>query len=164
MRVLIFWAVSGLLLGAMAAAQTPAGDAKPASAESKPATTDTLRHLEADFMKAAAERGADGYMSYYAEDVVEVPNGADAIHGKANIAKTMGFLNDKNNRLTWTPVDAGISSSGDLGWTSGTYEFHSVDKDGKPTVSHGKYTSIWKKQPDGNWKIVLDMGNASQLK
>jgi hypothetical protein len=75
------------------------GDPKPTVADAKPATTDTLRQLEADFMNAAAERGADGYMSYYAEDAIEVPNGADAIHGKANIAKTMGFLNDKNNQL-----------------------------------------------------------------
>jgi ketosteroid isomerase-like protein len=28
-------------------------------------------------------------------------------------------------------------------------------------VEHGKYTSIWKKQKDGSWKVVLDMGNAS---
>ncbi len=143
-------------------AQTSAADSPPAAtADLKPATTDTLRQLEADFMKAAVERGAEGYMSYYADDAVEVPNGADAIHGKANIAKTMGFLNDKNNQLTWTPVDAGISISGDLGWTSGTYEFRSKDKDGKIKVEHGNYTSIWKKQPDGNWKVVLDMGNAS---
>jgi ketosteroid isomerase-like protein len=165
MKLLSLLVIAASLIGAIgASAQTPAGDARPASSESKPPTTDTLRQLEADFMKAAAERGADGYMSYYAEDAMEVPNGADAIHGKANIAKTMGFLNDKNNHLTWTPVDAGISSSGDLGWTSGTYEFRSVDKDGKPTVSHGKYTSIWKKQPDGGWKVVLDMGNASGQK
>src|SRR5262249_45007437 len=80
-------------------AQTSPAAAKPAAPDdSKPATTDTLRQLEADFMKAAAERGAEGYMSYYADDAIEVPNGADAIHGKANIAKTMAFLNDKNNR------------------------------------------------------------------
>jgi len=146
-------------------AQTSAADAKPAAAaDSEPATTDTLRQLEADFMKAAAERGAEGYMSYYADDAIEVPNGADAIHGKANIAKTMAFLNDKNNRLTWTPTDAGISLSGDLGWTTGTYEFRSKDKDGKVKVEHGKYSSIWKKQPDGNWRVVLDMGNASSEK
>jgi len=149
-----------VMMGAGLWAQA-SGDPKPTVADAKPATTDTLRQLEADFMKAAAERGADGYMSYYAEDAIEVPNGADAIHGKANIAKTMGFLNDKNNQLTWTPVDAGISISGDLGWTSGTYEFRSKDKDGKVKVEQGKYTSIWKKQPDGNWRVVLDMGNAS---
>ena len=108
------------------------------AADWKPATADTLRHLEADFMKAAAEKGAEGYMSYYAEDAVEVPNGADAIPGKANIAKTMDFLNDKNNQLVWTPVYADISASGDLGYTSGTYQFRSKDKHGKSTVSHGK--------------------------
>ena len=120
-----------LMLG-VSQAQTSAADPKPTAADAKPATTDTLRQLEADFMKAAQERGAEGYMSYYADDAVEVPNGADAIHGKANISKSMAFLNDKNNQLTWTPVDAGISISGDLGWTSGTYEFHTKGKDGKP--------------------------------
>lgn len=150
-----------VLMGVGLARAQASGDPKPTAADAKPATTDTLRQLEDEFMKAAAERGAEGYMSYYAEDAVEVPNGRNAIRGKANIAKTMGFLDDKNNHLTWTPVDAGVSISGDLGWTSGTYEFRSKDKDGKVTVEHGKYTSIWKKQPDGNWKVVLDMGNAS---
>jgi ketosteroid isomerase-like protein len=129
--------------------------------DSKPATAETLRQLEGEFMKAAAGKGTEGYMSYYAEDAVEVPNGEDAIQGKTNIAKTMGFLDDKKNQLMWTPVGADISAAGDLGYTWGTYEFRSKDKDGKPTVDYGKYTSIWKKQRDGSWKVVLDMGNAS---
>ena len=112
-------------------------------------------------MKAAAEKGSQGYMSYYADDAVEVPNGAAIIQGKADIAKGMGFLDQKDNQLTWTPVGADISASGDLGYTYGNYEFHSKDKDGKQIVEHGKYTSIWKKQRDGSWKVVLDMGNAS---
>jgi len=124
-------------------------------------SAETLKQLEAEFMKAAAEKGSAGYMSYYADDAVEVPNNAPIIQGKTNIAKDMSFLDDKNNHLTWTPVGADISSSGDLGYTYGTYEFDSKDKDGKPVVEHGKYTSIWKKQRDGSWKVVLDMGNAS---
>ena len=124
-------------------------------------TADTLRQMEGEFMKAAVEHGAAGYMSYYADDAVEVPNGAAIISGKLNIAKTMGFLDDKNNRLTWTPVGADVSASGDLGYTYGTYEFRALGKDGKPVAEHGKYTSIWKKQKDGSWKVVLDMGNTS---
>ena len=124
-------------------------------------TPDTLRQLEAEFMKATAERGSQGYLSYYADDAVEVPNGAPLIQGKINIAKTMGFLDDKNNHLTWAPVGADISASGDLGYTYGTYEFRSNDKDGQAVVHPGKYTSIWKKQKDGSWKVVLDMGNSS---
>jgi len=133
---------------------------RPASASAKD-SGETLRLLEGEFMMAAAEHGSQGYLSYYADDAVEVPNGAPLIQGKVNIAKTMGFLDDKNNHLTWTPVGADISASGDLGYTYGTYEFRSKDKDGKEVVDHGKYTSIWKKQKDGSWKVVLDMGNAS---
>jgi ketosteroid isomerase-like protein len=122
---------------------------------------DTLRQLEADFMKATAEKGSQGYMSYYAEDAVELPNGADMIQGKESIAKGMSFLDQKDNHLTWTPVHADMAASGDLGYTFGTYEFRSKDKDGKPTVEYGKYASVWKKQKDGNWKVVMDMGNES---
>jgi ketosteroid isomerase-like protein len=125
------------------------------------ATADALIRLERDFMMAAAERGATGYMSYYAADAVEVPNGGSIIRGKPNIARTMGFLDDANNRLIWTPVGADISASRDLGYTYGTYELHSRDKDGNPKVAYGKYTTVWKKQTDGTWKVVLDMGNTS---
>jgi len=134
--------------------------AHPAAASGN-ASAETLRQMEAEFMKATAERGSAGYMTYYADDSVELPNGANAIQGKLNIAKGMGFLDDKNNHLTWTPVGADISSSGDLGYTYGTYEFSTIGKDGRPAVEQGKCTSIWKKQKDGSWKVVLDMGNSS---
>lgn len=134
---------------------------RPTVSAAPKATVETLKQLEAEFMKAAAEKGSKGYLSYYADDAVELPNGAPAIEGKVNIAPGMNFLDDKNNRLTWTPTGGDVSSSGDLGYTYGTFEFRSNDKDGKPRVEHGKYTSIWKLQKDASWKVVLDMGNAS---
>jgi ketosteroid isomerase-like protein len=133
---------------------------RPISASPK-ATVESLKQLEAEFMRAAEEKGSQGYMSYYADDAVEVPNGSPLIQGKAEISKGMGFLDKKENRLTWTPVGGDISASGDLGYTYGNYEFRSKDKEGKLVVQHGKYTSIWRLQNDGNWKVVLDMGNAS---
>jgi len=156
MKTVISAAAIALLL-AMIAFPTRRVSASPASA----ANADTLRHLEAEFMKAAAERGSAGYMSYYAADAVELPNGADALPGKDTIAKTMGFLDQKDNHLTWTPVYADMAASGDLGYTYWTYIFTSKDKNGNPVEEHGKYVSIWKKQKDGAWKVVLDMGNSS---
>jgi uncharacterized protein (TIGR02246 family) len=120
-----------------------------------------IRALESAMATAAAEKGAEGYMSFYAEDAVELPNGAQMLLGKESIGQTMTFLNDKNNRLTWSPVHVDVSESGDLGYTFGNYEFRSIGKDGKPAVEHGKYTTIWKKQKDGRWKVVLDMGNSN---
>ena len=146
-----FWLVlllAAFMLGALANSQSDG--------------TAALLRIENEFMKAAAEHGSQGYLSYYAEDAVEVPNGAAMLQGKPEIAKTMGFLDSPDNHLTWVPVGAGIAGSGDLGYTYGTYEFRSKDKEGKPVVSHGKYTTIWKKQKDGGWKVALDMGNSGQ--
>lgn len=150
-----------LLTAALVVSVTVAANIHRAAAAAPQATADTMRQLEADFMKATAEHGSQGYISYYADDAVEVPNNESIVQGKTNIAKTMEFLDDKNNHLTWTPVGADISASGDMGYTYGTYEFTSSDRNGKPVVDHGKYTSIWKKQKDGTWKVVLDMGNAT---
>jgi len=134
---------------------------RPTVSASPRATVEMLKQLEGELMRAASEKGSQGYLAYYAEDSVEIPNGGPLIEGKSEIAKGMGFFDDKNNRLSWTPLGADISSSGDLGYTYGTYEFRSKDKNGKPAVDYGKYTSIWKLQKDGSWKVVLDMGNAS---
>lgn len=144
----------GLLLGAILEL--------PANSQPGAQTAQVLIRKEGEFMKAALEKGSAGYMSYYADDAVEVPNGAPFILGKASIGKTMTFLDDKQNRLTWKPLGADIS--GDLGYTYGTFEFRSKDKNGNAVIEHGKYTSIWKKQKDGNWRVVLDMGNADAQK
>ena len=39
-----------------------------------------------------------------------------------------------------------------------------LDKDGKPTVSRGKYITVWRKGKDGAWKVVADLGNAVPVK
>jgi ketosteroid isomerase-like protein len=136
----------------------------PAVAAADKPTAETLKRLEREFMAATARLGAKGYLSFYAEDAVEVPDGEDLIRGKVNIAKGMAYLDDKHNQLIWAPVGADISASGDLGYTYGRYEYRSVDKAGKPTRSVGKYTTIWKRQSDGSWKVVLDMGDSSPAK
>ena len=137
------------LLGALASSQSSDG-------------TSALVKLEREFMQATADHGSQGYLSYYAEDAVELPNGHALLRGKAEVAKTMGFLDNPRNHLFWTAVDGGISASGDLGYTYGTYEFRSRDKDGRLSSTYGKYATIWRKQRDGSWKVVLDMGNAGQ--
>ena len=134
-----------------------------AAVTAEKASAETLKQIEGEFMKAAQERGAAGYMSYYAEDAVELPDGAPAIVGKASIAKGMGFLDEKSNRLTWSATGADISSSGDLGYTWGSYEFLSSDKEGKQHVERGKYITVWKKQGDGSWKVAVDMGNKNGM-
>jgi ketosteroid isomerase-like protein len=49
-----------------------------------------------------------------------------------------------------------VANSGELGFTYGIYAMRPKDKD---TVIYGTYTSIWRKQKDGKWKLALDSGN-----
>ncbi len=46
-----------------------------------------------------------------------------------------------------------------MGYTIGTYEL-TVEQDGAPMVTVGKYVTLWKKQADGSWKVVVDCFNA----
>ncbi len=55
--------------------------------------------------------------------------------------------------LKWWPVYAGIAASGDLGFTTGPFVAGSGERRG-----HGWYFTIWKRQPDGSWRWLLDHG------
>jgi ketosteroid isomerase-like protein len=58
--------------------------------------------------------------------------------------------------LTWEPEVAEVAASGELGYTSGSYQVR-PGRDVEPT-GFGHYVSIWKKQADGTWKVLLDIG------
>lgn len=59
--------------------------------------------------------------------------------------------------LTWWPTYADVSLAGDMGWTTGPYEFREKPTDLKPADT-GHFFTVWRKQPDGSWKWVLDLG------
>lgn len=118
--------------------------------------------LEADraFDAATAERGVDGWVSFFADDAVMLPQGSGLVRGAPAIRTSMaGFFARKGASLRWTPDRAEVSKSGDLGYTYGTYVATAPGPDGKPLSSHGKYVTIWRRNAGGEWKAVLDMGN-----
>ena len=59
--------------------------------------------------------------------------------------------------LTWQPIFAAISRAGDLGYTTGPWQYKNDIKDAKP-AAFGNFMTIWKKQPNGVWRFVLDLG------
>lgn len=136
------------LIIALAAA---AGLALPAAAAIAPVTPAPI---------VAAERAfaADGYalgvkksfLAHMADDaVLMTPNPASARET---------FLSSPDDspdapRLEWWPTWAGISASGDLGFTTGPYSVGGKRR--------GHYFTVWKKQADGQWKWVFDGGVGS---
>jgi ketosteroid isomerase-like protein len=60
-------------------------------------------------------------------------------------------------QLIWEPRFGDVSGSGDLGYLTGPVRTVRASRDGgKPRYSN--YTSIWKRQRDGSFKVVMDVG------
>jgi ketosteroid isomerase-like protein len=53
-----------------------------------------------------------------------------------------------------------VAKSGDIAYLYGAYELTMNDAQGKPETDYGKNVEIWKKQPNGVWKCVVDTWNS----
>ncbi|HEX7728603.1 MAG TPA: nuclear transport factor 2 family protein [Terracidiphilus sp.] len=116
-----------------------------------------LFDLETRFAKDVLAKGGAGFAEWFADDGVALGNGKAPMTGKVAIAKSANWKPEQY-QLTWTPTDAVMSPQGDMGYTWGHFEGRSKDARGNPVLTSGRYITIWRKQPDGNWKVVLDAG------
>ena len=60
------------------------------------------------------------------------------------------------SRLMWEPAFADIASSADIGYTTGPWELSRTPEE--PPSAFGHYVTVWKRQPDGVWKVAVDIG------
>jgi len=119
--------------------------------------------MDADraFAQETAANGVDGWVSYFAADGVQfIPGGH--ISGHAAIRELMTpALSNPSFSLTWEPVEARVSSSGDFGYTIGRWE-RVEGAEGEEIVATGSYVTIWRLQEDGSWKAELDIGSPDE--
>lgn len=120
---------------------------------------EVLMQADRDFAAAVAQGGADAWASWFAEDGAIIQPQVGEIRGRDEIRTFMAVLDDPDVSLRWQPDRADIAASGDLGWTTGHYVSESGAVDGVPQRSEGLYVSIWRRQADGSWKVVMDLGN-----
>jgi len=59
-----------------------------------------------------------------------------------------------NDKLHWGPAFADISQAGDIGFTTGPWYLESANK----RAGEGSFITIWKRQPDGHYKFLFDLG------
>ena len=59
--------------------------------------------------------------------------------------------------MIWEPRYGDVAASGELGYLTGPVRNVRASRDGgKPRLSN--YTSVWKRQKDGSFKVVMDVG------
>lgn len=112
--------------------------------------TEEVRQAEIGFAKAFADRDQAKFFSYVAHDAVFL-NGLGTLRGKTEVVKQWSrfFDNVPVAPFSWGPERVEITAGGKLGFSMGPiYD---------PAGRHlGHYSSVWQKQVDGGWKVVID--------
>lgn len=126
-----------------------------------PAQDAVLRELaamadtERAFAKTATVKGwRDAFLDFFADDAVAL--GRDVTLAKDGLRKQPSTPFSEFE-LVWEPRLGDVAASADLGWLTGpSTSINHTAKEGKP--GHGCYLSIWRKQPNGPWRVFIDVG------
>ncbi len=142
-RAVALWAALAALVVGSAIAAAGSGE------------QESLAASERAFARSAAEQGVKAaFLAYLADDsVLFRPR---AVPGKS-------WTRDhpaQPIRLAWSPAYVQVAHAGDLGYTTGPYELRSTDPKDDYLVD-GRFATIWKRQPDGAWRVALDLGVAT---
>lgn len=116
-----------------------------------------LVSMEHEFCSAVAEVGIrDGFLRYFSPDgILFRPNPVVALEHFPSRPPSPASL-------IWTPELADISAAGDLGYTFGPWEMRPAGL-ADTTFANGTYVTLWRLEPDGIWKIVLDWGIGHEI-
>lgn len=104
---------------------------------------------ERAFSRASVRDGMrDAFLAFLTDDAVTfTPQprvGIEALRAEPATGPT----------LEWWPEFADVAATGDLGYTTGPYRVTLPDGD----MRFGHYHSVWQRQDDGEWRVVLDIG------
>lgn len=124
---------------------------------SQPLPQSLTQMIEAE--KAFAARALvigwkQAFLEYFAPDAVGFDQGVAGL-AREQLAKAPDPPTDL--QLIWEPRFGDIAGSGDLGYLTGPVRNVRASRDGgKPRYSN--YMSVWKRQRDGSFKVVMDAG------
>jgi ketosteroid isomerase-like protein len=94
------------------------------------------------------------FLEYFALDAVGFAEGNVGL-AKDQVAKSPDP--PKDLQLMWEPRYGDVSANGELGYLTGPVRSILPSRDGgRPR--HSNYASIWKRQRDGSFKVVMDVG------
>ena len=118
----------------------------------------TIHAMIEDWAASAAEKDAERFVSFYAEDGALLLEAAHDLIGMAALREGVsGLMQDPNFALSFVADEVEVARSSDFAFETGTYSLTMSDPEGNPAVQTGDYVVIWEKQADGVWKVVIDV-------
>jgi ketosteroid isomerase-like protein len=121
-----------------------------------PAALDALVETERRFSQTSERKGTSASFLEFFEAgglaFVPAPHAVEEVFGDAETAKRL-----LRYRLVWQPVYGDVAAAEDLGYVTGVSERTDLQNPSAP-ARYGAFFSVWRRQPDGSWKVMLDCG------
>ena len=107
-----------------------------------------VRARDVAFATTLADRDFDAFLTFLSPDAIFFA--ADGpLRGRDAVARVWaGYFEGPEAPFAWRPDVAEVLESGDLALTSGV-----VLVDGEQT---GRYVTVWRREADGQWRVVFD--------
>ena len=145
MRKIVFVLVAIILFASLATAQ---------NAKLPPALAEMVE-TEREFARFSVQHGQpEAWIEYFSDDgVIFQPA---PVNVKQFMQQFLPTPNPAPNSIDWVPMRGDVSASGNMGYNIGPWKI--TDHTKKETDAWGYFFSVWKKQPDGKWRVVVDFG------
>lgn len=101
----------------------------------------------------------DAVSRFYADDAVTMAPNAETARGSAAIKQTFSAFQPLKPQLSFSPDR--IVQSCEVAYEYGTYQMRLTPPGAAAINDRGKYLTVWRRMPGGEWKIVADMFNTS---
>lgn len=119
-----------------------------------------VRCAEINFSKSAELRDQDQFIAAIDADARFVA--ASVLHGPEEIARAWApFFEEGGPSIKWRPRFVEVLESGDLALSRGPYRIETSADDGSRTVAWGTFNSVWRRNEQGQWRVVFDAGSAA---
>lgn len=109
------------------------------------------------WIEAWANTDADLIASIFAPDGAMLRGGGTVARGRDEIRAVFAEVWKKNGGAVATVVTTDFWEVDDRVYETGDYTY-TFNRDNVELRVGGRYLTIWKKQPDGAWRIVADLG------
>lgn len=153
------------LLLTVAACAAPAPEAPATPPVDVAALKDAIQAREKEWSAGYLAGDAAAVANLYTEDAAQVQITGDWIRGRDAIAKGMQAHFDTVTVTARADITEEVTPAGDYIIEVGSMSYQGTTKAGnKPVGSTGRYMVLWRKDADGVWRILRDIGAEAPAK
>ncbi len=115
-----------------------------------------INAADAAWAQAAASKSVERVLEFYDDEAVFVRQDGKVITGREDLRTAWTtFFSVPGIKLSWEVLEVKASPSHDLAYSYGPWETEQGPP-GQLTKQRGTYVFVWRKQPDGSWKVLVD--------